>query len=96
MGSRHSHHCRKPCRPHALLALLTLCLILAGCAPTTPEATFQNPVLRENFADPFILSVDGTYWLYATNASGRNISLARSTNLLTWEILGDAMPALPK
>jgi len=96
MGSRHNHQYRKPCWRHKLLALLTLCLILAGCAPATPEATFQNPVLRENFADPFILPVDGVYWLYATNASGRNISLAGSTNLLTWEILGDAMPALPK
>jgi len=81
-----------------LLALLSVAA-LSGCGATpstAPTATFQNPVLRENFADPFILPVDGVYWLYATNASGKNISLARSTDLLTWEILSDAMPALPK
>ena len=82
-----------------LWLLLALCVTLAACAPAAPipaGATFENPVLRENFADPFILPVDGVYWLYATNASGKNISLARSTDLLTWDILGDAMPALPR
>ena len=83
-----------------MITLLIILELLAGCTssstPMAAEVTFQNPVLRENFADPFILPVDNTYWLYATNASGKNISLARSTDLLTWEVLGDAMPALPK
>lgn len=63
---------------------------------TQLEDVFQNPVLNENFADPFILKVDDTYWAYATNATGRNISLARSEDLVEWKMLGDAMPALPK
>lgn len=82
-----------------IVMLLVFGAALVGCAPSTPptpDVMFQNPVLRENFADPFILPVDGVYWLYATNASGKNISLARSTDLLTWEVLSDAMPALPK
>ncbi|WP_322509158.1 glycoside hydrolase family 43 protein [Anaerolinea sp.] len=58
--------------------------------------TFQNPVLRENFADPFILQRDDTFYLYATNSSGKNIPLAISTDLVHWKIQGDAMPALPK
>jgi beta-xylosidase len=57
---------------------------------------FQNPVLKENFADPFVLKEGNTYYVYATNSARRNISLARSTDLVKWEILGDAMPALPK
>ena len=91
-------------------AAFGLMLLLAACtqgepaatsvplatATLEPEAVFQNPVLRENFADPFILEVEATYWLYATNGSGKNISLARSTDLVSWKILGDAMPALPK
>ncbi len=93
-----------------LLANLSLLAVLDACAPaatSTPEAaaptpapnlvaTFRNPVLKENFADPFILRVGDTFWAYATNAAGKNISLARSTDLVKWEVLSDAMPALPK
>lgn len=65
----------------------------------TPDAAsggaFQNPVFRTNFADPYVLNVDGTYYAYATNASGRNIQVARSQDLVDWELLRDAMPALP-
>lgn len=63
---------------------------------TQKEPVFQNPVIQENFADPFILKVDSTYFVYATNSSGKNISLAKSKDLIEWQILGDAMPALPK
>jgi len=63
---------------------------------TLKEPLFQNPILQENFADPFILKVDSTYFVYATNSSGKNISLAKSDDLIQWQILGDAMPALPK
>jgi len=61
-----------------------------------PGTVFANPVLKENFADPFILREGDTYYVYTTNSSGKNISLARSTNLIKWQIMGDAMPALPK
>jgi beta-xylosidase len=72
--------------------------------PATAEATatvisgetFQNPVIKENFPDPFILDAGDTFWAYATNASGKNIALASSTDLIHWQMLGDAMPALPK
>jgi beta-xylosidase len=57
---------------------------------------FQNPVLRQDFADPAILHVDDTFYAYATNAAGRNVMAARSTDLVNWELLPDAMPALPK
>lgn len=60
------------------------------------EPVFQNPIIQENFADPFVLKVGSTYFVYATNSSGRNISLAKSNDLIQWQILGDAMPALPK
>lgn len=69
-------------------------------APTStlppPDGTFQNPVFRQDFADPAILRVGDTYYAYATNASGRNVTAARSTDLVNWELLPDAMPALPK
>jgi beta-xylosidase len=59
--------------------------------------TFQNPILKENFADPFLLyAEDGFWYAYATNASGKNVQIARSKDLLSWQLLSDAMPALAK
>lgn len=61
---------------------------------TPPPGMFQNPVLRYDFPDPGILHVDGTYYVYATNGAGRNVQVARSPDLVDWELLSDAMPAL--
>lgn len=73
---------------------------VSPAAPTPtgplPAGMFQNPVLRQDFADPAILRVDDTFYAYATNAAGRNVSAARSSDLINWELLPDAMPALPK
>ena len=92
-----------------LLTVLAACSQLTPAAPAptelpaltptlTPQAdaVFQNPVLKENFADPFLLQVGNVFYAYATNSSSKNISLARSTDLVKWQILSDAMPALPK
>jgi beta-xylosidase len=48
-----------------------------------------------DFPDPFVLLVDGDYYAYATNAAGFNVQLMSSTDLTTWQHLGDALPALP-
>jgi len=68
-----------------------------GGAPTTAggAGTFQNPVLQDDFADPFVLHVGPTYYAYATNGSGKNIQRAKSPDLVHWELLNDALPALP-
>ncbi len=60
-----------------------------------PPDSFQNPVFRNDFPDPGVIEVDGTYYAYATNGSGRNVQLARSADLVQWELLPDAMPSLP-
>lgn len=80
--------CARPMPPAALLTTTPL------PQPTGP--LFQNPVLKENFADPFILQVGDTFYAYATNSASKNISLARSSDLVKWKILPDAMPGLPK
>jgi beta-xylosidase len=54
----------------------------------------QNPVLDRNFPDPGVLLVDGVFYAFATNASGNNVPLARSTDLVRWSMLPDAMPSL--
>lgn len=69
----------------------------ATAAPTAARAgagEFQNPVLRADFADPGILQVDDTYYAYATNAIGKNVQVASSSDLVAWKQLPDAMPAL--
>ena len=55
----------------------------------------QNPVITSNFPDPFLLKVDDTWYAYATNSNGRNVQVATSTNLVSWEIGRDALPGLP-
>jgi beta-xylosidase len=70
--------------------------LVEPAATESTEEVFQNPVLRDNFPDPFVLQEGDTYYVYATNAVGRNISLASSTDLVEWKVLGNAMPTLPK
>ena len=59
----------------------------------SPGESFQNPVLRRDFADPFVLKDGDTYYAYATNASGANVQVATSPDLAKWKVLTDAMPA---
>jgi beta-xylosidase len=65
-------------------------------ATPIPEDSFQNPVLRLDFPDPGVLEVDGVYYAFATNAAGRNVQVARSEDMVRWELLRDAMSALPR
>ncbi len=58
--------------------------------------TYTNPVYDDDFPDPFVLRVGDTYYAYATNVRSNNVPVLRSTDLATWERLGDALPILPK
>jgi arabinan endo-1,5-alpha-L-arabinosidase len=85
-----------------LVTILGL-VALTGCVatpPSTPAATYENPVLDSDFPDPAVLRArDGFYYVYATQGThdGRmhNIQAARSRDLVHWERLGDALPAKP-
>jgi beta-xylosidase len=72
-------------------------------SPTlTPEPTelsgpsYTNPVYKNDFPDPHVILVDDTYYAYSTTVSPRNIRVITSKDLVNWEDLGDALPALPK
>ncbi|NJO81916.1 MAG: family 43 glycosylhydrolase [Blastochloris sp.] len=48
-----------------------------------------------NFPDPDLLDVEGTYYAYATNEGLAHIQSAKSSDLVRWEMLDNALPALP-
>lgn len=71
-------------------------LAVIGAAMTTTAQQFTNPVIRDDFPDPFILRADGAYYAFATNSGSRNIQVTRSLDLVSWDVPADAMPALPR
>lgn len=87
----------------AYLAFAAAALLsLGGCAvPLARSATaYVNPVLDADFPDPTVINAsDGFYYGYATQTQrdGKwiNIQLARSSDLVHWQYLGDALPAKP-
>lgn len=85
-------------RPGLLFALL----VVAGCATPVgaPPSSYANPVIDSDFPDPAVIrAADGFYYVYATQGEHEghmlNIQVARSLDLVTWERLGDALPAKP-
>jgi arabinan endo-1,5-alpha-L-arabinosidase len=83
--------------------------VLAGCGDGGPTgsaasssaaesspAADEGPVIDQDFPDPDVLEVDDTYYAYGTNNGTQNVQVATSTDLESWEVLGDdALPELP-
>ncbi len=84
-----------------LLACIVTSFSLSSCATSShPSATYTNPVLDADFPDPAVLKApDGFYYAYATQggADGKmhNVQVARSSDLVSWQHLGDALPTKP-
>jgi len=85
-------------------AAVAFAFVIAGCstpgADVPAAASYENPVLAEDFPDPAVLrAADGYYYAYATqtNRDGRslNIQVARSPDLVAWSHRGDALPVKP-
>ena len=65
-------------------------------APTELSGpSFTNPVYNYDFPDPHVILVDDSYYAYSTTVSPSNIRVITSKDLVNWEDLGDALPALP-
>ena len=80
--------------------LVCLALVVAGCTTLPEPARYANPLLTDEFADPAIVRApSGLFYAYASQGGAggitRNIQVARSTDLVTWEVLGDALPEKP-
>lgn len=63
-------------------------------APAVVQAPAPvTPVLDQDFADPDVVRVGRVFHAYATNAHGRNIQHATSTDLVHWTVDGtDVLP----
>jgi hypothetical protein len=48
-----------------------------------------------DFADPYVLRAGGTYYGYSTNAGAGDIQVVRSTDLVSWELVGNALGTMP-
>jgi beta-xylosidase len=72
------------------LARSLLAVPLAALALPTEAADppLHAPVLRENFADPFVIRHRGEYLAFATNR-GVNLPIATSRDLVRWRLLRD-------
>ena len=91
-------------------AVLLAALLLSSCGggdtgaqprasnPSTSSAAAPVPVLDQDFPDPDVLLVDGTYYAYATQPrdGSVNVQMATSTDLQGWEVqVADPLPELP-
>jgi len=100
--------CRRPLR--WLLAPTLAAVLVAGCggaetggdeppaASTSAAAEGPLPVLDQDFPDPDLLEVDGTWYAYATQPrdGSLNVQMATSADLETWEMATeDPLPELP-
>lgn len=63
--------------------------------PRPQPWTAARPVIASDFPDPDVLTEDGVFYAYATNAYGKHVQVARSSDLRHWTMLQDALPTLP-
>jgi beta-xylosidase len=71
-----------------IAASSSACLTLAG-------GTSSGLVYPFDFPDPDVVLVGSTYYAYATNSVAGNIQIIESTDLTTWNPVGNALPSLP-
>lgn len=67
---------------------IAMCLVgLPACNGQAAGATFRNPLLPGNLADPAVIRHEGRYYLYATGdvEENRGTRVYTSTNLVDWE-----------
>lgn len=65
----------------------------AACSRTLAYATGAR--FPYDFADPFVLTTRDGYFGYSTNAGAGDIQVIRSADLVTWELVGNALASVP-
>src|SRR5688572_2079261 len=80
----------------ALVRSLTLAVLTATPA-FSAEPQFSNPVLPGDYADPSVIRTGNEYWATATSSEWAPLfPLLRSTDLTSWELVGNAFEDLPE
>lgn len=78
--------------------------VITGTLPAVqplagPATAYANPVIDRDFPDPAVIRAeDGFFYAYATQTGEPwiNIQVARSADLMSWDLLGDALPVKPE
>jgi hypothetical protein len=83
-----------------LIAILIVAVVSAGIAQPVgayPGAPWFEPgqPYDQNFPDPAIIVVDGTYYAYSTSTGGQSLPVMTSPDLGTWTARGDALGVGP-
>jgi hypothetical protein len=70
---------------------------VSSASASQPAVTLgvAGPVIRADAPDPSILVVGHTYYAFTTDSGGNNVPVYESTDLVHWQLAGDAMPVLP-
>ena len=71
-----------------------LSAVSSACTRLT-NGTKAGLVYPFDFPDPAVLRVEDTYIAYATNSVEGNIAIIESTDLTSWNVVGNALPTLP-
>jgi beta-xylosidase len=68
---------------------------VSGACTQLAGGTSTGLVYPFDFPDPSVLVVGQTTYAYATNSVAGNIQIIDSTNLTSWNAVGNALPSLP-
>ena len=64
--------------------------------PPPPRAAESTAVHDADFPDPYVLRANGAWWGFSTQVGLTSVPVMRSTDLLRWEPVGDALQGLPR
>lgn len=83
---------------YCLVSALVAALPLAAKVelPDLGDGTYRNPVLFGDYSDPDAIGVDGDFWMTASSfACAPGLPLLHSRDLVNWQIVNYALPAVP-
>lgn len=77
----------------------TIAALKSASAPCQQALAIVEPgtdaAFPFDFPDPTVIYANGTYYAFATNASGGKVQVIQSTDLSTWSWVGEALGKLP-
>ncbi|GJM37244.1 MAG: hypothetical protein DHS20C19_06110 [Acidimicrobiales bacterium] len=96
MGVRTNHRRVSRRIVSAVVALAAIAALISPAAAYRGAPWFEpGEPYDQNFADPAIIEVDGTFYAYATTTGGSSMPVMTSPDLETWTAHGDALGTGP-